>query len=132
MRSNLKISSDDRSRLQVLEGGLWQSDLRFDRAWMGKILAIDFVEFGRSGRVYQRKEIVDDMTPRPIDARLPLIDFRARLLDLNVALITYVSVVNCGNEVQLANRTSIWSRGDDGWRLRFHQGTAIQQGTQIG
>jgi len=25
----------------------------------------------------------------------------------------------------LANRSSLWTRGADGWRLRFHQGTPV-------
>ena len=125
MSNSLKLSSEDRKELQVLEEGLWRAESRFDRDWMDEIFAPDFVEFGRSGRVYQRKDIMGDMTTQPIDARLPLIDFRARLVDSDVALVTYVSAVNCGNEVELANRSSIWSRVEGGWSLRFHQGTAI-------
>lgn len=38
------------------------------------------------------------------------------------ALVTYVSHL-IGEEVERSNRSSIWSRTSDGWKLRFHQGT---------
>lgn len=88
------------------------------------VLAPDFFEFGRSGRVYTRQNAIDT-EPQPIDARLPLSYFRARLLDSGVAQVTYVSAVTYDGVLELANRSSIWSRTENGWRLRFHQGTAI-------
>ena len=39
--------------------------------------------------------------------------------------MTYVSEVLYGDKVERANRSSIWSRHGDGWKLRFHQGTPI-------
>ena len=59
---------------------------------MDRLLAPDFLEIGRSGRVYRRAEILD--TPaQPIIAKLPLMDFKARLLNANLAQVTYVSTV---------------------------------------
>ena len=66
-----------------------------------------------------------DIELQPIDARLPLMDFRARLLDSDLAQVTYVSAVTYGGVEELPNRSSIWSRTEHGWQLRFHQGTAI-------
>ena len=120
----MELSSRDKDELRLLEEGLWREETRFDSGWMEEVLASDFFEFGRSGRVYGRQDTLDTEA-QPIDARLPLLDFRARLLDPNLAQVTYVSAVTYGDVEELANRNSIWSRTEKGWQLRFHQGTAI-------
>jgi len=58
-----------------------------------------------------------------IDATLPLPAFRIRLLDPDTAQITYNSAVTYDGVVEHARRSSIWSRTENGWVLRFHQGT---------
>ncbi len=86
---------------------------------MERVLADDFGEFGRSGRVYSRAEVlaVSDDT---IEATLR--DIEVHQLADGVALVTYVSEVQ--HEVlDLANRASLWVRRDGRWQLRFHQGT---------
>jgi hypothetical protein len=64
---------------------------------------------------------------RPIEAVFPLPAFRARSLDRDVAQVTYNSAVSHDGVVQHARRSSIWSRGPTGWRLRFHQGTPFHR-----
>ena len=61
-------------------------------------------------------------TPQPIIAKLPLQNFSVRPLDSNNVLVTYVSEVQY-EELEKANRCSVWSRTPCGWQLRFHQGT---------
>ena len=121
----MELSSQDRRDLERLEEGLWRADVRFDRKRMDDILAPDFFEFGRSGRIYRREDTLD-IPAQPILAKLPLMEFRARLLDASVAHVTYVSAVTYDGMEELANRSSIWSRTESGWQLRFHQGTAIE------
>ena len=122
----MELSSQDRRDLERLEEGLWRADVRFDRVHMDAITAPDFFEFGRSGRTYRREDTLD-IPAQPIEAKLPLRGFSARLLDVNVVQVTYVSAVTYDGVEELANRSSIWSRTEGGWQLRFHQGTAIEQ-----
>jgi hypothetical protein len=89
---------------------------------MREVMAPDFLEFGRSGRVYRREDSLA-APRRPIDAVLPPPDFSARLLHPDVAQVTYNSAVTYDGVVQRARRSSIWSRTPTGWTLRFHQGT---------
>ena len=70
----MELSSRDRSDLERLEEGLWRADVRFDRKHMDAILAPDFFEFGRSGRIYRREDTLD-IPAQPILARLPLTEF---------------------------------------------------------
>ena len=90
---------------------------------MGRVLSSDFIEFGRSGRRYDREAILRIGEPGDLTrARLPLADFTVSVLAPSVVLVAYVSEVMDG-VVQRANRSSIWIREEEGWRLRFHQGT---------
>ena len=110
----MELSSQDKEDLRLLEEGLRRAEVRFDSRRMNEVLAPDFFEFGRSGRAYRRQDIMD-IELQPIDARLPLMDFRARLLDSDLAQVTYVSAVTYGGVEELANRSSIWSRTEHGW-----------------
>jgi hypothetical protein len=118
----MKLSHSDRETLKRLEEELWREEYRFDQRRMGEVLAEDFFEFGRSGRVYQREDTLT--APRePFAARLPLQNFRVRLLAPDVAQVTYNSAVTYDGGCEYGRRSSIWTRGPTGWLLRFHQGT---------
>jgi hypothetical protein len=118
----MEINSEDKEILERLESELWQGETRFNLQRMNELIADDFFEFGRSGRVYQRQDTLA-IDRQAIDAVLPLPKFCARLLDKNTAQVTYDSAVKYNGVVEYAHRSSIWSRSIDGWIIRFHQGT---------
>jgi hypothetical protein len=120
----MEISKQDSETLRLLEEGLWRAEVRFDRERMDRILAPDFFEFGRSGRAYERADTLG-IQARPIKAKLPLPDFKVRLLAPDIAQVTYISIVTYEHGEERARRSSIWSRTHDGWQLKFHQGTVI-------
>jgi hypothetical protein len=118
----MTLSADEQDQLRLLEESLWRGETRFNRDHMNELLAPDFLEFGRSGRVYRREDILD-VPPQPIDATLPLPKFAVQPITADVVLVTYVSEVTYGAVKEVANRSSLWSRHPGGWRIRFHQGT---------
>jgi hypothetical protein len=83
-------------------------------------LATGFAEFGRSGRVCDRREAIA-MSPEEFTADLSPIE--VSVLHDDVALLTYRSALRTTGTVEFANRTSIWTRPGGRWLLRFHQGT---------
>ena len=108
-------------QLRRLEESLWREETRFDRDYMDGLLSPAFVEFGRSGRIWTREATLT--TPkRKIGARIPLPKFGVRMLSDDVALVTYRSE-GLEDDVEVGNRSSIWRKMDDGWKLEFHQGT---------
>jgi MarR family transcriptional regulator, lower aerobic nicotinate degradation pathway regulator len=107
--------------LRALEESLWRRETRADRGYMERTLAPDFFEFGRSGRVYTREDIIGT-TEMPADYALR--DLKVTPLDDGVALVTYASEVR-GREVVRGNRSSVWRKTRQGWQLSFHQGTAV-------
>jgi len=118
----MELSKQDRDALERLEEELWREETRYDERRMREVIAPDFLEFGRSGRVYRLEDTLA-MPRRPIVAVLPLPDFRVRLLHPDVAQVAYNSAVTYDGVVQHARRSSIWSRTPTVWKLKFHQGT---------
>jgi hypothetical protein len=116
----MEISNEDRQQLERLEQELWNSDI--DKERLQELLAEDFFEFGRSGCVWYRKDTVGTV-PQKKDTVFPLPELHIRLLDENIAQITYDSAFTYDGVVQHTHRSSIWSRTTNAWELRFHQGT---------
>lgn len=108
--------------LRSLEEALWSPETRFDREWMEDHVTDDVVEFGQSGRVYDKAAMLDS-AHGDIDVVTPLPDFAVAEIAPDVVIVTYRSIWTIGDEVLSANRTSIWVRTEGRWRLRFHQGT---------
>lgn len=121
----MNISKSDYAKLKLLEENLWKTDFRFDVSKMDKVLALDFFEFGRSGKIYQRKDTLS-INSQKIPCVFPLTDLNIRLLNENTAQVTYISVVNYLESKEKSLRSSIWSRLDNRWQLRFHQGTPLE------
>jgi len=108
--------------LAHLEEGLWL-ETRFDPEWINRILHPDFEEVGMSGQVYSRDET--PVVVSKLAAILPHEGYRLELIDEDVALVRYVSHDTSDGVHRHANRTSIWVNTNDGWQLRFHQGTPL-------
>ena len=120
------MTPEDINTLRALEVSLWTAETRFDPGLMEQTFDKDFVEFGRSGRRYDRADMIfpaDHM--QDIDILLPLPDYSVNLIAPDVALATYTSEVRYDGTVQRARRSSLWRRVGGGWKLRFHQGTPV-------
>ena len=125
----MTCAEDIAHELRRSEGALLDPAVRSDRKRVAELLADDFVEFGSSGRIWTRDEILDLLageTAAPID----MMDFACVPLAEDVALVTYrASGTDATTGTQISSlRSSIWTRQEGtgkpgGWRLRFHQGT---------
>ncbi len=120
----MQLTQKDIEELRGLEESFWRSETRYDLAHQERFFAPDCFEFGRSGRVYSRAEMIRTEA-QDIRAKLPLQSFQVRSLDQSTVQVTYISEAQY-EELEKANRTSIWSKTEDGWQMRFHQGTAIR------
>lgn len=107
--------------LETLEMELLDPTLRRDASRLSKLLRDDFIEFGSSGRVYEKAMLIE-MISNEEQARVLIRDFSVRELAADVALVTYRTVGTTGQE---ARRSSVWVNESGEWRLVFHQGTRI-------
>jgi hypothetical protein len=106
------------------EQSLLDPAIRRDRARLLSYLADDFNEFGSSGRIWTRSAIAE--LPASQDFRPPAIeDFHCRVLAPEVALVTYrtVRIDPETGERRSSLRSSVWTKREGNWRMRFHQGT---------
>jgi hypothetical protein len=87
------------------------------------LLHPDFVEFGSSGRRWERQEMIEALGAELAKDEAPAASEVAGVrLDDTVVLVTYVTE----RHGRRARRSSLWRRGDDGaWRVYFHQGTPV-------
>jgi hypothetical protein len=84
----------------------------------------EFVEFGASGRRWERREIVTALAADSGYAAPTVLDLTGMRIADDAVLLTYTT--NDGN--RRCRRSSIWRRTSDGWRVLFHQGTLIPPG----
>jgi hypothetical protein len=109
------------ARLRRLEEELFSASARATRC--AQLLADEFVEFGGSGRVYGKADVIaalQNETPARISAE----DFSVDLLAPGVALVTYRALRHSQPPVH-SLRSSIWQRQGEQWRMVFHQGTIV-------
>jgi hypothetical protein len=113
--------------LRDLEISLHQHAVRANRERLEALLHEDFLEFGRSGRSYDKAQIVALLLGEPSAGKVWSQDFALTALGEDTALLTYRSAVNeAGRLSRHALRSSVWVRTSRGWQLRFHQGTPTE------
>ncbi|MFI7242595.1 nuclear transport factor 2 family protein [Streptomyces qinglanensis] len=106
------------SELRLLE-----PEVRASPALVAELLHPAFVEFGASGRRWDRVSILGAVAPPAGSSmhRIVTSDMQATLLAPGAVHLTYVS----DNRGRRARRSSLWRLTAVGWRLYFHQGTLI-------
>ena len=114
-----------RATLLTLEEDLLSSQVRASEARLNELLADDFVEFGSSGRIFDKPSIVRELGESGFVADFEIGDFRLVMSREDSALVTYRCVVrsDSGEIIRKSNRSSLWRLVDDRWQLIFHQGT---------
>ena len=97
--------------------------IRSDRAALDRWLDPEFTEIGKSGRLWTRDEILDDLltTDQSDYAEAELTEPLVRELAPHCNLLTYV--VQIGD--RRSRRSSIWRFRDGHWRMAFNQGTPL-------
>jgi len=111
---------------------IWELELRLQSAEvrtnlneLDGLLHDSYIEIGISGKRYSKNDILERL---PIEKPIGTIRSTAFAMDeiaQGILLLTYQSVrVRSNGDIDsLANRTSLWVNTDNGWQLRFHQGT---------
>ena len=110
----------------MLEEELLEPDVRKTATRVDALLADEFIEFGSSGRVFDKQAIIDTLrSESPV--RASLTDFKALPLGPDVVLTTYRAVRYdaLGEQPIHSLRSSVWRLLDGRWQIVFHQGTRI-------
>lgn len=113
----------DAGEIRALEEQLLQPDFRRNRAAVAALLADEFREFGSSGRIWNKQQILDHLEFEvPFEAVMQ--DFDATELADGVVLATYViSLQSSESESHTSLRSSVWIEREGHWQMLFHHGT---------
>ena len=103
-------------------------EVRHSPDQVGALLSDDFVEFGSSGGVFNKQQVIEALEregPPDPSIRLSLVDFIARRLASDVILVTYRTIQEGGPGARQESRlrSSIWKLIEGRWQMVFHQGT---------
>jgi hypothetical protein len=115
--------------LRELEESHLHSDVRSSPESMRVLLADEFVEFGSSGRIFDRAAVIAALPGQPgFKSRID--DFVVRALSSEVALTTYrlSTWPTSGGQARVTLRSSVWVNRAGRWLLVFHQGTLASEG----
>ena len=111
------------AQLRACEEDLLDPAIRRDRQRVEALLDVDFREFGSSGRLWTREQILDLLGSEEDYEPVSVQDFKCDVLADDIALVTYRAV--SANRRAVTLRSSIWTRTNKIWRVRFHQGTRV-------
>lgn len=115
----MKLPDSDTAHFFELETSLHKKQVRNSIESTSALLADGFIEFGSSGRVWNKASIIESMRREAVDQQITVEDFAARELAADVVLVTYISRKGSGSTL----RSSIWKRCEGRWQMVFHQGT---------
>ncbi len=89
------------------------------------LIADDFAEFGASGGIWYKVDVVKHLPDQPFIPRT-ISEFAVKQLSPDTALVTYHC--HTGSITPFTSlRSSIWRLQGDRWQMVFHQGTPVNR-----
>lgn len=107
-----------------LEKKLLKPEIRKSSEELEKLLANDFIEFGSSGKTYNKEEVIESLANEDDSFTFEIDDFKTYQLSENIILATY-RLLKKDKETINSLRSSIWKKETSEWKMIFHQGTKI-------
>ena len=120
------MQEDLQKTIYDLETTLLKPEIRSSAEDLDLLLADDFVEFGSSGKIYDKKMILERL---PKDTEISSVqfevsNFQVKALSENVVLATFkTDKILPNNSRVTALRASIWRNTNGNWQMIYHQGT---------
>lgn len=109
-----------------LETDLLKPEVRASEGKLNELIADDFIEYGSSGLIYDKKIILDRLL-REDSLTYTLFDFEMiNLSDYIVQTRFKINRVNLDGTKTTSLRTSLWRKNNTNWQMFFHQGTLIK------
>lgn len=116
----------DLEEIRSLEEALYRPEIRRSREAVEDLLAEGFMEFGASGRVYERATIIDQLAEQSDDndGELLASNYALKPISNDAVLLTYETERSYqdGSKRRVL-RSSIWKHNGLKWQMLFHQGT---------
>lgn len=106
-----------------LELSLLDPEVRKSEAIVDSLLDDSFVEFGTSGKTYDKKIIVERLSEE-VPSKIEATDFVPVQLSEDVVQLRF-KTKRFGDDgsIVYSLRSSIWKKTGESWKMVFHQGT---------
>jgi hypothetical protein len=118
------MNSERNETLFVLEKRLARVGGRLSGEDASSLIADDFVEFGASGKVWSKAEIIAAISEWSPNEGI-IENFTVRELSASLCLVTYKVIGVDGLPSRFSLRSSIWQNNGATWQIVFHQGTSV-------
>ena len=108
-------------QIESFERELVSLEVRKDTKRISELLSDEFQEFGSSGGVIRKRDVLD-AAEKPGTMTYQLDDFNFKALGEAYLLVTYRSVTSSH---VVAHRSSIWAKESGHWKMLHHQSTVV-------
>lgn len=119
------MEQDIYEKIYKFELSLLSPEVRTSSDSLDKLLADDFIEFGNSGLIYNKNNILERLPATTDRVEFIMSDFSIRILAEDIVLTTFKVKRTINEENIVSLRSSLWRKQDDSWQIFFHQGTKI-------
>ena len=105
------------------------SNVRASQEHLSSLLADDFVEFGASGNVWNKADVIHSITREAGDTLYQIENYRVSRLGEHYVLATYQLSAKDHTAPESTPRRSlrstVWKSVGQQWTMLFHQGTPV-------
>ncbi len=117
--------SDLHDEILELERSCLLPEVRSSATQLDALIAADFLEFGSSGRTWDKSAVLSDV-PTQTGPSFELYDFVAVQLSPDLIQTRFRTERTSSDSVRHALRSSLWVRRSGRWQMLFHQGTPCE------
>ncbi|MCW8870379.1 MAG: nuclear transport factor 2 family protein [Proteobacteria bacterium] len=118
------MSEEIYHHLCSLEKQIHSPKVRTDLDKLKELLHDEFKEIGRSGKVYNKSDVLNQLADQKKSPEIISEEFHFKSLSDLIFLVTYRSYQQVNEKKShWAMRSSVWIFEQDKWQMVFHQGT---------
>lgn len=125
MKKNLRNSEDMEKILSDLENDFFRLEKMQDRSWLESTLHDCFLEAGKSGLLFSKKDTIESLIACEEDRKIVMEHFECAEMKPDCWIVHYITQ---DQSSRLFYRTSIWVR-EGNWKLFFHQASPLNEKT---
>lgn len=110
-----------------LEKNLFKKEYISDMKWLNKIIDDRFIEIGKSGKQFNKVDVINELTNLKEDRNIIIYNFSCEKIDKNTYLVHYITM----NNDDKIYRTSIWNEYENERKLIFHQASLYNEEIEL-
>jgi len=108
-----------------MEFKLLDKNIRNNKNELIKYISKEFIEYGASGKIYTYDDTLKYLPKEKYQLEYKILKIDSKILSENIVLLLYIVEINNEKEKIITNRSSIWKKDNNNWKIIFHQGTKV-------